>query len=158
MQDGYGVSGPAGARDAGYSLLALAGQASRDAGRAGPIDVGETMVKQAVNCMYDTKNQTDFAGWPDDAQYDFSAALDAPHGGAFYVRGTNGDDVNAPPVGNIASLNTLTDPVGGNVSVIAPPSGSWPISRARSNRKPEARSPAGPAGGSSRPSCTQMPA
>jgi hypothetical protein len=130
MQDGYGVSGPAGARDAGYSLLALAGQASRDAGRAGPIDVGETMVKQAVNCMYDTKNPpdpTDFTNWPNDAQYDFSAALDAPHGGAFYVRGGSGDDASAPPVGNIASLNTLTDPAGGNVSVLAPPSGSdWP--------------------------------
>jgi hypothetical protein len=130
MQDGFAATGPAGARDAGYSLLALAGAASRDASRAGSIDVGEGMVKQAVNCMYNTNNATDFAGWPDDGQYDFSAALDAPHGGAFFVRGGTGDPGTAPAVGNIASLNTTSDPAGGNVSAIAPPSSpsqlTWP--------------------------------
>ena len=128
MQDGYAVSGPAGARDAGYSLLALTGAASRNASRAGSLDIGETMVKQAVNCMYDTNDETDFADWPDDNQYDFSKALDAPHGGAFFVRGGSSDHATLPAVGNIASLNT-PDPAGGNVSAIAPPSSSsstWP--------------------------------
>jgi hypothetical protein len=127
MQDNLGT---AAGKDAGYSLLALAGAASRDASRAGSIDVGEAMVKQAVNCMFNTNDATDFAGWPDDAQYDFSAALDAPHGGAFFVRGTTADAATAPAVGNVASLNTLTDPAGGNVSAIAPPglagATTWP--------------------------------
>jgi hypothetical protein len=120
MQDGYAASGTAGARDAGYSLLALTGAASRDPARAGSIDIGETMVKQAVNCMYDTKNTTDFSGWPDDGQYDFSAALDAPNGGAFFVRGGT-TDPSGPAVGNLASLNTGADPAAGNVSGMAPP-------------------------------------
>jgi len=126
MQAGYTASGPAGARDAGYSLLALTGTASRDPSRAGNIDIGETMVKLAVNCMYDTKNTTDFSGWPTDGQYDFSAALDAPNGGAFFVRGGT-DDPAGPVIGNIASLNSTTDAAGGNVSGMAPPTGkTWP--------------------------------
>lgn len=130
MQAGYSASGAAGARDAGYSLLALAGAASRDASRAGSVDVGETMAKQDINCMFDTANPTDFADWPDDAQYDFSKALDAPNGGAFFVRGGTGDPVSAAAIGNVASLNTSADPAGGNISAIAPPSTpsqlTWP--------------------------------
>ena len=122
MQDGYTASGPAGARDAGYSLLALAGKASRDASRAGSVDVGETMAKQDINCMFNTDDAINFAGWPDDAQYDFSAALDAPNGGAFFVRGGSGDPPTAAAIGNIASLNSALDLAGGNVSAIAPPS------------------------------------
>jgi hypothetical protein len=121
MQDGYTASGPSGARDAGYSLLALEGAASRDASRAGSVDVGETMAKQDINCMFNTDNATDFADWPDDAQYDFSKALDAPHGGAFFVRGGITDPAAAAAIGNIASLNTGLVPAGGNVSAIAPP-------------------------------------
>ena len=124
MQDGYSAGGPAGARDAGYSLLALAGTASRDASRAGSIDAGEAMVKQAINCMYDTRNPpepTDFTNWPNDPQYDFSAALDAPNGGAFFVRGGSADPASLPVVGNIRSLNSGVDPAGGNVSAMAPP-------------------------------------
>lgn len=131
MQEGYEATGPGGARDAGYSLLALTGAASRDASRAGSIDIGETMVKQAINCMYDTKNPpdpTDFTGWPDDDQYDFSAALDAPAGGAFFVRGKTGVDSDLlPAIGNLSSFNSGTDPAGGNVSAIAPaPGKTWP--------------------------------
>ncbi|HEX6617635.1 MAG TPA: hypothetical protein VF046_15125, partial [Gemmatimonadales bacterium] len=89
--------------------------------------VGETMVKLTVNCMYDTKNATDFSGWPNDGQYDFSAALDAPNGGAFFVRGGGIDSASLPVLGNIASLNSTTDPAGGNVSGMAPPTGkTWP--------------------------------
>lgn len=121
MQTGYSASGPSGARDNGYSLLALAGAASRDASRAGSVDVGEVMVKQAINCMYDTTDPVNFGqDWPNSAQFDFSAALDAPNGGAFFVRGGAGDP-EGPAVGNIRSLNTTVDPAGGNVSALAPP-------------------------------------
>ena len=126
MQNRLAANDSAGARNAGYSLLALTGKASRDRSRAGSIEIGETMVKQAINCMYDTKNPpnpTDFTNWPNDVQYDFSAALDAPNGGAFFVRGGADDDHTLPVVGNLASPGT--DPVaGGNVSGIAPPTGS----------------------------------
>jgi hypothetical protein len=111
------------ARSKGYELLTLVGLVSRQNTGSSP-EVGELLTKQSFNCMYETgPNGADaagFAGWPDDAHYDFSAALTPGIGGAYYVKG--GSSVS-PAIGNLASLNTPSQPAAGNVSAIAPPFG-----------------------------------
>jgi hypothetical protein len=107
----------------GFALLSMVGRVSRSSS-PGDRAIGALLTKQAFNCMFDTggDDAASFEGWPNDAHYDFEAALDADNGGAYFVRGAPD---SAPAVGNIAALNEPSfDPAGGNVSAIAPPSGS----------------------------------
>lgn len=125
MQTARGAGNTTLARRYGYALLSLVGGVSRGSS-PGDLDVGELLTKQAFNCMYDTggDDRASFSGWPDNAHYDFSVALDADNGGAYYVRGGVDDDPTAPAIGNIAALNNTVDPAGGNVSAIAPAAAS----------------------------------
>ncbi len=125
MQAAREADNDAVAQTFGFSLLSMVGRVSRSSS-PGDRAVGALLTKQAFNCMFDTggDDAASFDGWPNDAHYDFEAALDADNGGAYFVRGVP-DTATAPAVGNIAALNEPpVDPAGGNVSAIAPPSGS----------------------------------
>jgi hypothetical protein len=124
MQEDFTGTDPyAGARDAGYDLLSFLGEVSRRGTGASP-EAGASVAQQAIQCMYNVSaarnHGDDFEGWPTDNQFDFASSLRPTFGGAWYVRGKEGTDAEAPAIGNIASLNTTSD-FAGNLSAINPP-------------------------------------
>ena len=125
MQTAFGSNrNYAGARDPGYSLLALAGRVAR-LGTGSSAAAGGALVQQAIQCMFDVnaESQGNFAGWPTDKQFNFAAALTPASGGAFFVRG-GANDATGPAIGNDASLGAGAD---GNVAGLAPGDAvTWP--------------------------------
>jgi hypothetical protein len=111
MQAGFTASSFSGARDKGFDLLSMIGNASRT-GTGSSAAAGALAVRMAVQCMFDVDAgiSGDFAGWPTDNQFDFAAALTPSSGGALYVRGGGADAAAA-----VVAHGTL-----GNISGIAP--------------------------------------
>jgi len=104
----------------GFDIISLIGQASRQ-GTPSAI-VGSNLTKALMRCMFDvtatTNNISDFPGFPD--AYDFTSALTAASGGAYYVRG-GASDAPDTIIGTLPP-GTSDD----NLSAVAPaPAGTW---------------------------------
>jgi hypothetical protein len=106
-------------RAIGFQIMDSIGKTSRTATlSASALTAGSDLSKGLIKCMFDASNTTEFPGFPNAAVYSFDLALDAPHGGAYFVRPEAVSSANqATPV--IGTLDRTS--ASGNLSGIAPP-------------------------------------
>jgi hypothetical protein len=103
----------------GYEIMDSIGLWSRNVSTtlsASALAAGSSLTKAVIKCIYTASNTTDFPGFPDSVLYSFDLALNAPEGGAYFVRPQADPSTTGAVVGKTASA--------GNLSGIAPPNGS----------------------------------
>jgi hypothetical protein len=103
-------------RALGYQIMDSIGQWSRNPTTtlsASALLSGSNLTKALIKCTYDASVKAEFPGFPDSVLYSFDRALNAPAGGAYYVRPELGTSAT-PAIGKAAGGS-------GNLSGIAPP-------------------------------------
>jgi hypothetical protein len=108
-------------RAKGYQIMDSIGKWSRNGGTtlsASALLAGSNLTKALIKCTYSAGVATEFPGFPDSVLYSFDKALNAPAGGAYYVRPEAIGTTASPAIGQSADEEV------GNLSGIAPPSGS----------------------------------
>jgi hypothetical protein len=101
----------------GYEIMDSIGKWSRNGLTtlsASALLSGSNLTKALIKCTYNAGDKTEFPGFPDSVLYSFDKALNAPAGGAYYVRPQDSGDDTTSAVGR--STGSL-----GNLSGIAPP-------------------------------------
>lgn len=110
-------------RALGYEIMDSIGKWSRNgttALSASALLSGSNLTKALIKCTYDAGVKTEFPGFPDSVLYSFDRALNAPAGGAYYVRPEHLGTTATPAIGKAA------DGSQGNLSGVAPPfNSSW---------------------------------
>jgi len=113
--------GTRGARTVGFRIMDSIGAVSRRSTSASA-SAGAALTKALIPCMF--ANASDFT-YPTNAAADFTKALTSAAGGAYFVRG--GGTGGVDDAGRSAAIvgTTSAPTTDGNLSVLAPSSGSW---------------------------------
>jgi hypothetical protein len=105
-------------RALGYQIMDSIGKTSRTVSlSSSALTAGTNLTKGLIKCMFDASITSEFPGFPDSSLYSFDLALNAPAGGAYYVRRkTSGTSPVLSVQTTVFPQNTL--------SGVAPPLGS----------------------------------
>jgi hypothetical protein len=108
-------------RAIGYEIMDSIGRWSRNGSTtlsASALAAGSSLTKAVIKCIYDASVTSEFPSFPDSVLYSFDRALNAPAGGAYFVRPQADLTTSSAVVGKTTSA--------GNLSGIAPPGvSSW---------------------------------
>ncbi len=113
--------GTSGARTIGFQIMDSIGAVSRRSSNANA-GAGAALTIALIPCMF--ANASDFT-YPTNATADFTKALTSANGGSYFVRG--GGTGGADSTGRSAAIvgTTSAPSTDGNLSVLAPSTGSW---------------------------------
>jgi hypothetical protein len=105
-------------RALGYEIMDSIGRWSRNGTTlsATALAAGSSLTKAVIKCIYTASVTAEFPGFPDAVLYSFDRALNAPAGGAYFVRPQADPTTDSAVVGKTALEGTL--------SGIEPPEGS----------------------------------